>query len=199
MAFLRWDLPDKPQVSANGEGLRVRTYEPIARQEVTLEADWVVLSTGIAPNDNAALAEILGVPLDEDGFFQEAHAKMRPTDFIKEGVFLCGLAHGPHLIDETIAQAQSAAMRAAVLLAQPRLEDKSTVAVVNPRLCSFCGLCVEACPYGARYLDEEERVAKVIDILCQGCGVCAMVCPNKATTQKAFEHKQLLAAIDAAL
>ena len=87
--------------------------------------------------------------------------------------------------------------RAAALLGMPRLESTDTVVTVNPRLCSFCGLCVEACPYEARYLDYDDRLAKVKEVLCKGCGVCAMVCPNKATSQAAFEPKQMLTAIDA--
>jgi len=90
-------------------------------------------------------------------------------------------------------------VRAAALLSLPQLESKDTLVQVNPRLCSFCGLCVEACPYEARYLDYDERVAKVIEVLCKGCGVCAMVCPNKATAQVSFEPKQMLMAIDALL
>jgi len=206
VVFIRYELPDKPRVEASsqgsargaaGEGLRVHLTEPILGQEIALDADLLVLSTGIAPHDNGALSEVLGVPLDQDGFFQEAHPKMRPLDFLREGVFLCGLAHSPRLIDETICQAKGAAVRAAALLGLPRLESKDTLVTVNPRLCSFCGLCVEVCPYEARYLDYDERVAKVIEVLCKGCGVCAMVCPNKATTQVAFEPRQMLMAIDA--
>jgi len=197
VVFIRYELPDKPRVEAVGDGLRVSLREPILGQEITLDADLVVLSTGIAPNDNAALSQVLGVPLDEDGFFQEAHPKMRPLDFLREGIFLCGLAHSPRLIDEAICQAKGAAVRAAVLLSLPHLESKDTLVAVNPRLCSFCGLCVEACPYEARYLDYDERVAQVIEVLCKGCGVCAMVCPNKATAQVAFAPRQMLMAVDA--
>ena len=197
VVFIRYELPDKPRVEAAGDGLRVSLREPILGQEIALDADLLVLSTGIVPNDNADLSQVLGVPLDEDGFFQEAHPKMRPLDFIKEGIFLCGLAHSPRFIDEAICQAKGAAVRAAALLSLPQLESKDTFVQVNPRLCSFCGLCVEACPYEARYLDYDERVAKVIEVLCKGCGVCAMVCPNKATAQVAFEPKQMLMAVDA--
>jgi len=197
VVFIRYELPDRPRVEAAGDGLRVSLNEPILGQEITLDADLLVLSTGIAPHDNGALSEVLGVPLDQDGFFQEAHPKMRPLDFLKEGVFLCGLAHSPRFIDEAISQAKGAAVRAAALLSLPRLESKDTLVQVNARLCSFCGLCVEACPYEARYLDYDERVAKVIEVLCKGCGVCAMVCPNKATAQVAFEPRQMLMAVDA--
>ncbi len=124
---------------------------------------------------------------------------MRPLDFTKAGIFLCGLAHSPRFLDETIAQAGGAAMRAAALLAPAEFTDRPEIVTVNKRLCSFCGLCVSICPYGARVMDYENRVAQVIEVLCQGCGNCAMVCPNKATQQKAFEPRQLMAMIDAAM
>jgi len=199
VAFIRYELPDKPQVSADGDRLQVRVTDPILKGELALDADLVVLSVGIAPNDNHALAEVLEVPLNEDGFFQEDHPKMRPLDFTRAGIFLSGLAHSPRLLDETIAQASGAAMRAAALLAPAEFTDRPEAVTVNERLCSFCGLCVSACPYEARVMDYESRVARVIDVLCQGCGNCAMVCPNKATQQKAFEPRQLMAMIDAAM
>jgi heterodisulfide reductase subunit A len=199
VAFIRYELPDKPQVSAHGDRLQVRVTDPILKGELALDADLVVLSVGIAPNDNQALAETLEVPLNEDGFFQEDHPKMRPLDFTRAGIFLSGLAHSPRFLDETIAQASGAAMRAAAFLAPAEFTDKPEVVTVNERLCSFCGLCVSICPYGARVMDYENRVAQVIDALCQGCGNCAMVCPNKATQQKAFEPRQMMAMIDAAI
>ncbi|TEU15205.1 MAG: CoB--CoM heterodisulfide reductase iron-sulfur subunit A family protein [Anaerolineales bacterium] len=199
VAFIRYELPDKPQVSADEDRLQVQVTDPILKGELALDADLVVLSVGIAPNSNQALAKVLEVPLNEDGFFQEDHPKMRPLDFTRAGIFLSGLAHSPRFLDETIAQASGAAMRAAALLAPAELTDKLEVVTVNERLCSFCGLCVSICPYGARVMDYESRVARVIDVLCQGCGNCAMVCPNKATQQKAFEPRQLMAMIDAAI
>ena len=199
VTFLRYDLPDKPEVTETGNGLRVITTEPIIGRRVALQADLLVLSTGIEPRNNGPLAKTLDVPLDKDGFFQEDHAKMRPMDFTKAGIFLAGLAHSPRHIYESIVQANGAAVRAAALLAKQELAAKTTRVTVNPRLCSFCGLCVEACPYGARILDYDERVAQVLTDLCQGCGVCATVCPNKATQQYSFSHKQMLATIDAAL
>ena len=198
VTFLRYELPGKPQVTAEDNGLRVVTTEPIIGGKVALQVDLLVLSTGVEPHDNGPLAELLNVPLDEDGFFQEAHPKMRPMDFTKAGIFLAGLAHSPRHIYESIVQANGAAVRAASLLAKQAVAASTTRVTVNPRLCSFCGLCVEACPYGARVMDYEERVAQVMDDLCQGCGVCAMVCPNKATQQYSLGHKQMLAAIDAA-
>jgi len=198
VVFIRYELPDKPKVEPAADGLGVRVTDATLNETVLLQADAVVLSTGIAPNANAELAQLLGVPLDSDGFFQEQHPKMRPLNFMKPGMYLCGLAHGPHFIRETIAQAQGAAMRAAAYLAEKQRASKMTRVGVNKRLCSFCGLCVSACPYGARVMDYEERVARVLDELCQGCGICAVTCPNKATQQYTFEHKAVLAEVDAA-
>ena len=124
---------------------------------------------------------------------------MKPLDLDKGGIFVAGLAHSPRFLDETIAQAQGAAMRAATFLAPEVVGDRPTAVWVNERLCSFCGLCAEACPFEARVMDFDTRVAQVDYALCQGCGVCAVVCPNKATLQKTFEHKQLMAAIEMAL
>jgi len=199
VVFLRYDLPNKPSVEVADTGnLSVAVYEAITGQKVGIPADAVVLSTGIAPNENQTLAQALDVPLDADGFFQEQHPKMRPLNFAKPGIYLCGLAHGPHFIPETIAQAKGAAMRAAAYLSQSPRPSKPTRVTVNARLCSFCGLCVSACPYGARIMDYEQRVAQVLHEICQGCGICAVTCPNKATQQHDFEHKSVLAEVDTA-
>jgi heterodisulfide reductase subunit A len=211
VVFLRYELAGdvggagKPQVSGvpgredAKEKVRVCLREPVTGQEVALEADLLVLSVGIDPGEEQALAQAVGVGLNGDGFFQEEHAKMKPLDLGKGGVYVAGLAHSPRFLDETIAQAQGAAMRAAVFLAAEGVAAQATSVWVNPRLCSFCGLCVEACPYEARVLNDDTRMADVDYALCQGCGVCAVVCPNKATLQKTFEHRQVMAMIDAAL
>jgi heterodisulfide reductase subunit A len=162
----------------------------------------VVLSAGIEPEPaNATLAERLKVPLTEDRFFMEAHVKLRPLDFAADGVYICGLAHSPRFLDETIAQARGAAVRAVGLLSKRQLEATPIGARVNPRLCAACGLCVEVCPYGARELQPEEpsgRIsARVIDVLCQGCGACVVACPNKASQQKGFEMAQVYGVLDA--
>jgi len=199
VVFLRYELPEKPQVEANGRGLQVRLVEPVTGQALTLNADLLVLSVGLEAEEEGDLAERLGVARNGDGFFQEEHAKMKPLDLGKGGLYVAGLAHSPRFLEETIAQAQGAAMRAAAYLAPGEVADRATAVWVNERLCSFCGLCVEACPYEARVMDYERRVAEVDYGLCQGCGVCAVVCPNKATLQRTLEHKQLLSAIDMAL
>jgi heterodisulfide reductase subunit A len=199
VVFLRYDLDHKPQVEAHPQQLQVRLTDPVIGHSLTLNADLLVLSTGLVPEPQRSLAQLLDLTLDDDGFFREEHPKMKPLDLGKGGLYVAGLAHSPRFLDETIAQAQGAAMRAAAFLAPQAVSDRPTAVWVNERLCSFCGLCVEACPYQARVMNYDTRVADVDYALCQGCGVCAMVCPNKATLQKAFEHKQLLAAIELAV
>jgi heterodisulfide reductase subunit A len=199
VVFLRYELPHKPSLSANAQRLQVRLTEPITGQSFKLNADLVVLSTGIDAAEQSALAQTLDLTRNDDGFFQEEHPKMKPLDLTRGGLYVAGLAHSPRFLEETIAQAQGAAMRAAAFLAPETVTQRPTSVWVNERLCSFCGLCVEACPYDARVLNYDTRVADVDYTLCQGCGVCAVVCPNKATLQKAFEHKQLMAALDMAL
>ncbi len=196
--FLRYEPPERPVVEADGNRLRVTVHDTLYDEAVTLEADLLALSTGIVPRDNRRLAGILGVVLDEDGFFAEAHPKLRPTDLARPGIFLCGLAYGPRFITETIVQARAAALRAALVVARP-VEPRPDIAAVETDLCSFCGLCVATCPYGARVLDEEEHFARVLDYLCQGCGACVAVCPNGASRQPAFEPVRALALVDAAL
>ena len=194
--FLRYELPDKPQVSADGDGLTIRLKEPITGEQVTLHADMLALSVGIEPNDNRQLADMLDLPLDKNGFFQEEYPKMRPLDFTKRGIFMCGLAHSPRFADESITQAQGAAMRAATLMAQQKLEAPITVAQVNTRLCSACGQCVEVCPYGARVLEPGAHYAEVIEVLCQGCGACVTACPNKASNLREIAVEQVYRMLD---
>jgi len=197
VVFLRYELPDKPEVSAGGEGLTVRLKEPITGEEVVINADIVALSVGIEPNDNRELADVLGVPLDKNGFFQEEYPKMRPLDFTRRGIFMCGLAHSPRFVEETIVQARGAAMRAAALLAQRKLEAPRSVARVNTRLCSACGQCVEVCPYEARVLEPGAHYAEVVEVLCQGCGACVTACPNKASYQVEIALGQVYRMLDA--
>jgi heterodisulfide reductase subunit A len=199
VVFVRFEVAEKPEVEAKADRLQVRLFEPITRQPLELNADLLVLSTGIDAEGEPELVETLGLVLNDHGFFAEEHPKMKPLDTAKGGIFLTGLAHSPRFLEETIAQAQGAAMRAAAYLAPEVLTERPSSVWVNERLCSFCGLCVEACPYQARVMNYDTRIADVDYSLCQGCGVCAMVCPNKATLQKAFEHRQLMATIDAAL
>ncbi len=198
VVFLEYDKEQKPEIKAEGERLSVDVVVQPEGEQFTLDADLVVLSAGIEPNaDNETLAQLVKVPLSEDAFFLEAHVKLRPLDFAADGVYLCGLAHSPRFLEETIAQAQGAAVRAVSLISQDELEATPIIATVNPRLCSACGLCVEICPYSARVLEPGAPYAEVIEVLCQGCGACITACPNKASQQKGFEFAQVYGMLDA--
>jgi heterodisulfide reductase subunit A len=127
--------------------------------------------------------------------------KLRPVDFASDGVYLCGLAHSPKGIDESIIQAQATASRAATVLSKDEYETEATISSVNEDICSGCGTCVEVCEFDALELAETtegEMVCKVNQILCKGCGCCAAACPSGAVEQKGFERDQILSAVDAA-
>lgn len=196
--FIRYNEQEKPQVTADGDSLEVKVKDNLLGQYISINPDVLVLSTGIAPNDeNHKLSQIFKVPLDADGFLLEAHMKLRPVDFAADGLYMCGLAHAPKLAGESILQANAAAMRAATLLSKERLENVGITATVNEKRCVGCGMCVDACSYGARELDPVKRIAKVTEVLCQGCGACVVACPNGATQQKCYEKSQMLAALKA--
>jgi heterodisulfide reductase subunit A len=137
--------------------------------------------------------------VNRDGFFQEAESKWRPVDFIREGVFMCGIAHSPRSITESIATAEAAAQRALRILNANRLASGSIVAEVRHSLCSLCEQCITMCPYGARWKDEEEEKIVVDELMCQGCGSCATVCPNSASVLRGCRDQQVLEILDAAL
>ena len=199
VVFLEYDDADLPEVMGeDGERLQVQVAVQPEGEKLRLEADWVILSTGIEPEPgNPELAKLLKIPINETGFFLEAHVKLRPVDFAAEGIYLAGLAHSPRSVDETISQAQAAAVRTVALLSHTQLEATPIVASVNPRLCAACGICVQVCPYGARLLEPGMAHAEVIEVLCQGCGACVVACPNKASQQKGFEFKQIFSMLDA--
>jgi heterodisulfide reductase subunit A-like polyferredoxin len=190
--FLRFDEARPPEVLPDGEGLEVRTRVPPRGPDLALRADLVVLAAAIVPEENRELAEMLKVPRTAEGFFLEAHQKLRPVDFGSEGLFLCGLAHGPKRIDETIAQAEAAAARAATILARPHLQVGGVVSRVDPEKCSACLCCVRACPYQVPRINAE-GAAEIEAAQCQGCGLCAAECPGKAIDLQHFTDRQLLA------
>jgi heterodisulfide reductase subunit A len=159
-----------------------------------------VLSTGIAPAEtNRELADLFAVALTEDGFFQEAESKWRPVDFLRQGIFVAGVAHSPRPINDTIVQAEAAAQRAFTYLSQRFLSTARSVSRVRDSLCSRCGTCVTICPYEARQLDPAENRIVVDPAACQACGLCSSACPNGAAEVLGLNDKQTMALIDAAL
>ena len=159
----------------------------------------MILSAGIVPQENKSLAQLLKVPLNEDGFYTEAHVKLRPIDFSADGIYLCGLAHSPRFIEESILQAKATGARAATILSKKYLETIGNIARVVSRNCVGCQLCVEVCPYDAISYDEEKKIVVVNEILCQGCGACSVVCPSGTSQQNTFTKRQIVSMIDACL
>jgi len=203
--FIRIPEDAMPDMVEEGGELKLTAMDVTLGAEVAVKADLVVLSTGIRPNPgNEDLAKMLKVPVGKDGFFLEAHMKLRPVDFATEGIYLAGLAHWPKFSDESIAQACGAAARAMTIICKDTLETEGIIAVINEDLCDGCGICSELCEYKAIEIVEVEgnpdsKKATVNEGLCKGCGCCVAACPSGAMEQKGFKTAQMIAMIDAAL
>ncbi len=197
--FLRFDLAKKPLVEIEGNALKVTTFDCSLQRHIALDVDVLVLAGSIETRDAGKLAQMFKVPLNPEGFFLEAHMKLRPVDFATDGVYVAGLAHYPKPIEESIAQAKAAASRAATVLARDFIAAGGVAASVNQDLCSGCQACVKCCPFGAiNYLEQEAKCA-VNQALCKGCGTCAATCPSEAISLMGFSNMQLYTQIDQAL
>ncbi len=196
--FIRYSLENKPKVEAEKEELMISVQDRVLSQEVRFKTDLIVLATAIVSTREHDLAQMFKIPLNEDGFFFEAHVKLRPVDFATDGIFLCGLAHYPKPIDESIAQAQAAVSRAVTLLAGLKIQVSGTTAQVNPAFCSQCGVCVAICPYSAPGWNEKTGKAEINPVLCKGCGLSATSCRSGAILLKGFDQGQIFAMIEAA-
>jgi heterodisulfide reductase subunit A len=197
VVFIRYDLERKPVVEQDDEGVVISVYDAIFAKTVSIRPDLLVLSTGITANpDNRQLSQFLKVPLDADGFFLEAHVKLRPVDFATDGVFVCGLAHYPKDIGETIAQARAAAGRVATVLSKDSLESEGKISSIRADLCCGCQTCISVCAYNAIELDVEKNVAVINETLCKGCGACAASCRSGAVDLNGFSNEQILSMLD---
>ncbi len=206
VVFVRYDEDRKPEVSRDSDGLEVTVYDQTLGMPLTISADLVVLSAGIHPHeDNRKIAQFLKVPLNSEGFFLEAHMKLRPVDFMTDGVFLCGLAHSPKTIEESILQAQAAVARAASILARDTIELEANISQVVDESCDGCAYCVDTCPYKAITMVEYKwqgaikKVVETSDSTCKGCGCCQATCPKKGIFIRGFTLDQIEAQIHAAL
>jgi heterodisulfide reductase subunit A len=198
--FIRFALENKPTVTQAADGsLTVTVIDHILGIPVHLNPDVLTLASAIIVKDQKKLAQLFKVPLNNDGFFLEAHMKLRPVDFATDGVFVAGLAHYPKPLDEAIAQAKAAAARAAVVLALDAIRAGGVVAQVDAATCSGCQACIGVCPFGAISFKEDEKLAEVNQALCKGCGTCAANCPSECITLFGFSHKQLYTQVDEAL
>lgn len=192
--FFRFEREQKPEVTARGDTLNISLFDQQLQAPVQIEADLLVLSAAIRPRaENKQLAEVTRLPLDEDGFFMEAHIKLRPLDFATAGFYLCGLAYGPKFANETIAQARGAVSRALTVLSKKEILDEAVITHVDTSLCRACGECEKACSFEAIKVKEVEgkKLAVVTGALCTGCGACNVACPTGAASLAHFQDKQV--------
>jgi heterodisulfide reductase subunit A len=177
----------------------VSAEDKLLGARLNFEPDLLALSVGVVPSKVEELAKLLKVPLTAEGFFLEAHVKLRPVEFSVEGVYLCGLAHSPKPLDESIAQAQAAAAKAAIPLARGFVAVEPVVSRVEAAACIGCGVCESLCPYKAIRLSKTEKGkrAETIAASCKGCGVCASHCPVHAITMGRFSDAEIMAQIEA--
>ena len=193
--FLRYEEDRKPEVTPKDGRLEVTFYNPILRENLTLRPDLLVLSAATIPADTAELASMLKVPRTADGFFLEAHMKLRPVDFASEGLYLCGIAHAPKTIEESLSQASAAVARACTILAKDEIQISGVVSVVDADKCAACLTCVRVCPYNVPVINKE-GVAEIEAAMCHGCGICASECPGKAIKLQHFTDEQVMAKCD---
>ncbi len=193
ITFVRYDEDRKPEVIEENGILKVKVFDSVLGADIVIDTDLTVLSAGIRPQEDASkFSTKLKLPLNQDGFYMEAHMKLRPLDFVNEGMYLAGLAHSPKFLAESIVQAQGAVSRATTVLSQPYLMTGGVVSVVDEDKCVACLTCVRACPFGVPQYGP--RGAVVIEpAACQGCGICASVCPRKAISLMHYKDAQVMA------
>ena len=205
--FIRWDDAHRPSIETVDGQLQVRVQELNLGAELVIEPDVVALSSALVPGEGSEkLAKLMKFSCAKEGFFLEAHVKLRPVDFPSEGIFLCGVAHYPKFVDEAVAQAQAAAARAATILSQDMLDVGGVVAVVEPEKCTACLTCVRVCPFEVPVIDHEKAgaggilgAAVIAAAACQGCGICVSECPAKAIQLQHYRDEQIICKTEALL
>jgi len=200
--FIKYAQEKPPEVVAGKNGkLEVNVYHALLGEQIKIESDLVVLSTPLIQHKDAKeLSKMLKVPLGSDGFFFEAHVKLRPIEFATDGIYVCGTAHSPKDTAESVSQAFGVASRAAIPMALKRLRTEAITALVDEDLCSGCRICEAVCEYSAIEMQEKEgkQTSKVLEALCKGCGTCGASCPTGAITMRHFTDNQLVAQVRAA-
>jgi len=196
--FFRFDAEDPPVVESSADGVEVTFSDHILNRKVKTSADLVVLSAGMQAEDTEELSSIVKLARTPEGYFMEAHVKLRPVDMATEGIFVCGTAHSPKLLSETIAQASAAAARAITFLSQANLTLSAVTATVEADKCASCLICVRSCPYGVPKINAE-GVSEIDEALCHGCGICCAECPAKAIQLNWYEDDQILCKVEALL
>jgi len=198
--FVRYDDENEPITESMNSDIRVKVVDPMIAREIEFNPDLVVLSTAVVPAQGAeTLAKVLKVPLSSEGFFLEAHIKMRPMDFMEEGIFLCGMAHYPKFIEESISHALATAARAISILSKEPLHVGGTIAVVDQDKCVGCLTCTRTCPFEIPVIDEDKMgigsivgAAYIDPTLCHGCGTCTAECPAVAIQLVNFMDQQIM-------
>jgi len=193
VTFIRYEIEKKPEVSEEDGKLKIKVFDTVLGTDILLEPDLLALSSAIRPQADAEkFASKLKLPLTQDKFYMEAHMKLRPLDFVNDGMYLCGLAHSPKFISESIVQARGAVSRAVTILAKPYLMVGGIISVVDSDRCVACLTCVRSCPFDVPRINEE-GVACIEAAACQGCGICASLCPRKAITLQHYSDEQVTA------
>ena len=196
--FFRFTPDDPPRVQSTGQALTVTFKDHVLDLDLEVETDLLALSAGMVAADTEELASIIKVARNAEGYFMEAHVKLRPVDMSTEGIFVCGTAHSPKLISETISQAQAAASRATTFLSQSQLTLSAVTAHVEAEHCASCLICVRSCPFGVPRINAE-GVSEIDMALCHGCGICASECPAKAIDLRWYQDEQIMCKLDALL
>jgi heterodisulfide reductase subunit A len=202
--FIKFRRDGKPKVFKGGNTLKVEIVDPILRRPVGLTADYLVLAAGIVPNETQNLVKLFKASLNADGFFNEAHPKLRPVDSTVNGLFIAGLCHHPKSLDEAVSQAKAAVSRAGVILAREVMQLEAIKPQVTEK-CDGCALCLDVCPYQAlkleKYKDNGHAHRRIISdkALCRGCGLCEATCPKGGVTIHHFTMGQLKAQVDAVI
>ena len=193
VTFIRFDVEQKPEVEQVDGKLTVKVFDSVLGTNIIIAPDILVLSAAVRPQPDAVeFSSKLKLPLTQDGFYMEAHMKLRPLDFVNEGMYLCGLAHAPKTISESISQARGAVSRAMTILSKPHLMVSGVISVVDEDRCVACLTCVRSCPFGVPKINER-GVAYIEPAACQGCGICASACPRKAITLQHYSDQQVMA------
>jgi heterodisulfide reductase subunit A len=197
--FIRYDDQKELKVTRDQKDLQVLFTNYVLNREMEIRPDLLILATAIAPPKENPVAKLFKVPVNSDGFFVEAHVKLRPIDFATDGVFVCGLAHSPKPIDESIAHGLGASARSVTLLSQKTMFGNAITARIDPETCVGCQGCLKVCPYEAIQYLEDKKICEINEVICKGCGACAATCPSASAQLKRFTSRQIYAQIEKCL
>ena len=197
--FIRYDDQKELKVTRDQKDLQVLFTSSVLNREMEIRPDLLILATAIAPPKENPVAKLFKVPVNSDGFFVEAHVKLRPIDFATDGVFVCGLAHSPKPIDESIAHGLGASARSVTLLSQKTMFGNAITARIDPETCVGCQGCLKVCPYEAIQYLEDKKICEINEVICKGCGACAATCPSASAQLKCFTSRQIYAQIEKCL